>query len=199
MDIGISDKDRKEIADGLSHLLADTYTLYLKTHNFHWNVTGPMFNTLHLMFMTQYTELGLAVDLIAETDRRSTVLHDGHAIDQTIEALEERELGANSGGFFAGVRERVSLRRHFRESESGAPGIASTMVEAFNITQDRIARSRLAGDPPDILIGARVGKIGLFDFHRADELITLGRDAVRKALPDLMDHFALATPNAASR
>ena len=69
MDIGITDKDRKEIVDGLSHLLADTYTLYLKTHNFHWNVTGPMFNTLHLMFMTQYTELSLAVDLIAERIR----------------------------------------------------------------------------------------------------------------------------------
>lgn len=69
MDIGIADKDRKEIADGLAHLLADTYTLYLKTHNFHWNVTGPMFNTLHLMFETQYTELALAVDLIAERIR----------------------------------------------------------------------------------------------------------------------------------
>ena len=69
MDIGIADKDRKEIADGLSHLLADTYTLYLKTHNFHWNVTGPMFNTLHLMFETQYNELALAVDLIAERIR----------------------------------------------------------------------------------------------------------------------------------
>lgn len=69
MDIGINDKDRKAIADGLSHLLADTYTLYLKTHNFHWNVTGPMFNTLHLMFETQYNELALAVDLIAERIR----------------------------------------------------------------------------------------------------------------------------------
>lgn len=67
--IGIADKDRKEIAQGLSHLLADTYTLYLKTHNFHWNVTGPMFQTLHLMFETQYTELALAVDLIAERIR----------------------------------------------------------------------------------------------------------------------------------
>lgn len=69
IDIGISDKQRKEIADGLGHLLADTYTLYLKTHNYHWNVTGPMFNTLHLMFETQYTELALAVDLIAERIR----------------------------------------------------------------------------------------------------------------------------------
>jgi starvation-inducible DNA-binding protein len=67
--IGISDKDRAAIAGGLSKLLADTYTLYLTTHNFHWNVTGPMFNTLHLMFMTQYTELWAAVDPIAERIR----------------------------------------------------------------------------------------------------------------------------------
>ncbi|MEX2450124.1 MAG: Dps family protein [Rhodospirillales bacterium] len=69
IDIGIQDKDRKAIADGLSHLLADTYTLYLKTHNYHWNVTGPLFNTLHLMFETQYNELALAVDQIAERIR----------------------------------------------------------------------------------------------------------------------------------
>jgi len=69
IDIGIKDRDRKAIADGLSRLLADTYTLYLKTHNFHWNVTGPMFQTLHLMFETQYNELALAVDQIAERIR----------------------------------------------------------------------------------------------------------------------------------
>jgi starvation-inducible DNA-binding protein len=69
IDIGISAKERKQIAEGLSHVLADTYTLYLKTHNFHWNVTGPMFNTLHLMFEGHYNELALAVDLIAERIR----------------------------------------------------------------------------------------------------------------------------------
>ena len=69
VDIGIDAGTREEIADGLSHLLADTYSLYLKTHYFHWNVTGPMFQTLHLMFETQYTELALAVDLIAERIR----------------------------------------------------------------------------------------------------------------------------------
>lgn len=69
IDIGISDELRQEIGEGLSRLLADTYTLYLKTHNFHWNVTGPLFNTLHLMFETQYTELALAVDLVAERIR----------------------------------------------------------------------------------------------------------------------------------
>jgi starvation-inducible DNA-binding protein len=69
IDIGISEHDRKHIADGLGRLLADTYTLYLMTHNFHWNVKGPMFNTLHLMFETQYNELALAVDSIAERIR----------------------------------------------------------------------------------------------------------------------------------
>jgi len=67
--IGISEKDRTAIAKGLSRVLADTYTLYLTTHNFHWNVTGPMFNTLHLMFMGQYTELWNAVDPVAERIR----------------------------------------------------------------------------------------------------------------------------------
>jgi starvation-inducible DNA-binding protein len=67
--IGIADKDRAAISHGLSRLLADTYTLYLTTHNFHWNVTGPMFNTLHTMFMAQYTELWNAVDPIAERIR----------------------------------------------------------------------------------------------------------------------------------
>jgi starvation-inducible DNA-binding protein len=69
INIGIDESDRAAIVGGLSKLLADTYTLYLTTHNFHWNVTGPMFNTLHLMFMQQYTELWNAVDPVAERIR----------------------------------------------------------------------------------------------------------------------------------
>ena len=69
MDIGISEADRKKIAEGLSALLADSYTLYLMTHNFHWNVTGPQFNSLHNMFMGQYTEQWNALDVIAERIR----------------------------------------------------------------------------------------------------------------------------------
>ncbi|MEY4209044.1 MAG: hypothetical protein RLZZ20_2196 [Pseudomonadota bacterium] len=69
MDFGITDTDRRQIIEGLKRLLADTYTLYLKTHNFHWNVTGPMFQTLHQLFMTFYTEQWAAVDLIAERIR----------------------------------------------------------------------------------------------------------------------------------
>ncbi len=77
IDIGIDAKQRKAIAAGLSRVLADSYTLYLKTHNFHWNVTGPMFQTLHLMFETQYNELALAVDLVAERIRALGVVAPG--------------------------------------------------------------------------------------------------------------------------
>jgi starvation-inducible DNA-binding protein len=77
INIGIPESDRKTIAGELSKLLADSYTLYLKTHYFHWNVTGPMFQTLHLMFETQYTELALAVDLIAERIRALGVFAPG--------------------------------------------------------------------------------------------------------------------------
>lgn len=77
IDIGIPTSDREKIAEGLSRLLADSYTLYLKTHNFHWNVTGPMFRTLHLMFEEQYTELALAVDVIAERIRSLGVTAPG--------------------------------------------------------------------------------------------------------------------------
>ncbi len=69
IDIGISESDRKKISEGLSNLLADSYTLYMMTHNFHWNVKGPQFNTLHTMFMAQYTEQWAALDIIAERIR----------------------------------------------------------------------------------------------------------------------------------
>jgi starvation-inducible DNA-binding protein len=88
--LGIQEKDRLAITDGLSHLLADTYTLYLKTHKFHWNVTGPMFQTVHLMFETQYTELALAVDLIAERIRALDVLAPGSYSEFTqLSSVEE--------------------------------------------------------------------------------------------------------------
>jgi starvation-inducible DNA-binding protein len=77
INIGIAEKDRTEIVQGLSRMLADTYTLYLKTHGFHWNVTGPMFTTLHTMFEQQYNELALAVDLIAERIRALGALAPG--------------------------------------------------------------------------------------------------------------------------
>jgi starvation-inducible DNA-binding protein len=114
IDIGISEKDRKQIADGLSRLLADTYTLYLKTHNFHWNVTGPMFNTLHLMFEQQYTELALAVDLIAE---------------------RIRALGVKAPGSYAEFGKLTSLKE-----AAGWPD-AETMVAELAKDQEAVCRT----------------------------------------------------------
>jgi len=89
---GIEEKDRQAIAAGLSNLLADTYTLYLKTHNFHWNVTGPMFQTLHLMFEEQYNELALAVDMIAERIRALGVVAPGsYKAFAKLSSIEEEE------------------------------------------------------------------------------------------------------------
>lgn len=90
IDIGIPEKHRLKIGESLSRLLADSYTLYLKTHNYHWNVTGPMFQTLHLMFETQYNELALAVDLIAERIRSLGVNAPGsYAAFSKLSSIEE--------------------------------------------------------------------------------------------------------------
>ena len=97
IEIGISDQDREAIAAGLSRLLADSYTLYLKTHNYHWNVTGPLFNTLHLMFETQYTELAMAVDEIAERIRALGVAAPGSYADfSRLTAIEEAAGGESA-------------------------------------------------------------------------------------------------------
>jgi starvation-inducible DNA-binding protein len=120
IDIGISKKDRKTIADGLSKLLADTYTLYLKTHNFHWNVEGPMFNTLHLMFEQQYNELALAVDAIAE---------------------RIRALGHPAPGSYAAYAKLSSIKE-----ENGVPK-AEEMIRQLVEGQEAVARTARAVFP----------------------------------------------------
>ncbi len=94
INIGIPENDRKTIANGLAKVLADSYTLYLKTHNYHWNVTGPLFNTLHLMFEAQYTELATAVDEIAERIRALGVAAPGSykAFTKLTEIEEETDI-----------------------------------------------------------------------------------------------------------
>lgn len=110
MNTGISEGDRKAIAQGLSKLLADSYTLYLKTHNYHWNVTGPMFQTLHLMFETHYTELQTAVDEIAERIRslgefapgsyaafgKLTTIEESHEVPKANEMIRQLVAGHES-------------------------------------------------------------------------------------------------------
>ena len=114
INIGIVEQDRLAIAAGLSRLLADTYTVYLKTHNYHWNVTGPMFNTLHTMFEEQYTELAAAVDLIAE---------------------RIRALGVFAPGSFAEFSELTNITE-----ESGAP-TAEEMISQLVSDQEAIVRT----------------------------------------------------------
>ncbi|MEO0616655.1 MAG: Dps family protein [Pseudomonadota bacterium] len=129
IDIGISDSDRKKIAAGLSRLLADSYSTYLKTHNFHWNVEGPMFATLHTMFETQYTELATAVDDVAE---------------------RIRALGEPAPGSYSAYAELSSVA-----DETGHPG-ALDMVRQLVTAQETIARTarevmplaESAGDEP---------------------------------------------------
>jgi starvation-inducible DNA-binding protein len=114
--IGIDATDRARIAEGLSRLLADTYTLYLKTHNYHWNVTGPMFQTLHLMFENHYNELALAVDLVAE---------------------RIRALGFPAPGSY---REFVALAS-VNEDAPGERVDATTMIERLLSAHETVART----------------------------------------------------------
>ena len=139
VDIGIATDDRRRIAEGLSRFLADSYTLYLKTHNFHWNVTGPMFNSLHNMFMDQYTEQWTALDEIAE---------------------RIRALGFNAPGSYAEFDRLTSIREE--PGATGGPDWQSMVRQlvAGNEAVCRTARSVLsvaddADDEPteDLLIG----------------------------------------------
>ena len=119
IDIGINEKDRKAIAEGLSRVLADTYTLYLKTHNFHWNVTGPQFNTLHLMFMAQYTEMWNAVDLVAERIRAL-----GHPAPGSYAAFSKLASIKEADGV-------PSAKEMLKQLVAGHEAVAKTMRKVF--------------------------------------------------------------------
>jgi NTE family protein len=116
---------------------------------------------------------------------------EGAEIEVEIEV--EGPVEEKRGGILDGIRSttnfirRKTLPRHFFRRDDGAPGMVTVMLDSFNIMQDRITRSRLAGDPPDMLISCKAGRIGLFDFHRADELIFAGREAVKRALPEILE------------
>ena len=114
LDIGISTQDRQEIASGLSNLLADSYSLYLKTHNYHWNVEGPLFNTLHLMFEGHYSELATAVDEIAE---------------------RIRALGVKAPGSYSAYSELTSI------SEASGDETAEEMIRQLVVGQETVART----------------------------------------------------------
>jgi NTE family protein len=160
--------------------------------NGRWLFDGALVNPIPVTLCRALgAEVVIAVNLVSDTTFRGTVIHDPLSIEPTLEKYRfgapdaERTLGARIFGGMGG-----NLRRLFGKREDGAPGIANAMMDAFNIAQGRISRSRLAGDPPDVLINARLGKVGLFDFHRADELIAIGREATRRALPEITSDIA---------
>ena len=124
INIGINETAREQIAEGLAKVLADSYTLYLKTHNFHWNVTGPMFNTLHLMFEGQYTELALAVDSIAERIR--ALDHYAPGSYKAFAALTEIEEET----------ENVSAEVMIEQLIVGQETVARAAREAFKLAED---------------------------------------------------------------
>ncbi|MGA2042771.1 MAG: patatin-like phospholipase family protein [Roseiarcus sp.] len=143
----------------------------------------------------------IAINISSDVLTRGTAIQDlQHFIEDSLAGNSQVAPSAKKqGGIMGGLSRGAGLlRRPFGSAESGAPGIASVMADAFNITQDRIMRSRLAGDPPDVLITARMNKIGLFEFHRADEMIALGREAARKAFDEIRDHIDLDPPEPAA-
>jgi len=146
-----------------------------------WLFDGALVNPVPVTICRALgADLVIAVNLVSDTMFRGTVIRDPgqrgerRAEDQASAPTEETRPPASPLRFF-----------HRKPQRMLAPGFAKTMVDAFNIAQDRIARSRLAGDPPDVLVNARLGSIGLFDFNRAEELIAYGREAVRHVLPEL--------------
>ena len=128
MDIGISKKDRATIAKGLSQLLADSYTLYLMTHNFHWNVTGPQFNSLHAMFMAQYTEQWTALDQIAERIRAL-----GHPAPGTYKEF----VALASIKEVEGVPKADAMVRHLVDAQEAVARTARSLFAAVDKANDQ--------------------------------------------------------------
>lgn len=147
-----------------------------------WLMDGALVNPVPV---TAARALGadvvLCVNLNSDMTGRGTVIQS-HGADPDPEP--EPPVGARPAAsrWFGGMRERM---RGIVGRVNDQPGLAGVMVDAFNITQDRISRSRLAGDPPDVMIGPKLGRVGLFDFHRADEAIALGRHATERALEEI--------------
>jgi NTE family protein len=160
-----------------------------------WLIDGAIVNPVPVSLARALgADKVIAVNIVSDMLGRGTTLRDPDAVEdvaqKTLEqAVAERAETGVIGGMLGMRGSAAWLRRPFARAQSGAPGIAAVMVDAFNITQDRVTRSRLAGDPPDVLITARLGKIGLFEFHRAEELIALGREAARRAVDDLREHI----------
>ena len=137
----------------------------------------------------------IALNISSDRFGRGTAIQDPFGRPERAPAVEVEEPVRDSSSMIA--RWWRGANGSARAGETAAPGLMTSMVNAFDILQDRIMRSRLAGDPPDALVQVKVGKIGMFEFHRADELIALGREAVRRAAVEIREHADLAPIDAA--
>jgi NTE family protein len=155
-----------------------------------WLMDGALVNPVPVTVARAFgADLVICVNLNGDIRIRGTVIqsHGAEGSDELVDAITEEP---RARGFFGSWRE--GARR--ADKPPGAPGIAGVMIDAFNITQDRISRSRLAGDPPDLIIGPKTSAIGLFEFHRASECIDLGQQAAERALPEIREILANAAP-----
>lgn len=162
----------------------------VRVHN-RWLFDGALVNPIPVSVCRALgADIVIAVSLVSDTMFRGSVVGDRHAGDGAVDVLADKIEEATAGSsWLGGAHARRFLKRYFTRPANGVPGITNVMLDAFTITQDRIARSRLAGDPPDILIATRLEDIGLFDFHKAPVMIARGRDAARRRMPDIEDHL----------
>jgi NTE family protein len=161
-----------------------------------WLMDGALVNPVPINVARALgADVVIAINISSDVLTRGTAIQDplyfAEKVNPSEAARREPQSEKKSGIMFNLSRGARLFHRPSAAGVEGVPGIASVMADAFNITQDRIMRSRLAGDPPDVLITARMTKIGLFEFHRADELIALGREAARKAIDEIREHIDL--------
>jgi NTE family protein len=157
-----------------------------------WLVDGALVNPIPVSVCRAVgADIVIAVNLTSDIFGRGTVVQDHSADTIASRAIDK----ATSDGIVSGEDARKVLRRQLLGNDNGPPGIPSVMVEAYNIIQDRIARSRLAGDPPDITITPKLGRIGLFEFHRAAEAIEVGYYVGRRMVPEIRDIISELTPS----
>jgi NTE family protein len=157
-----------------------------------WLIDGAIVNPVPIsVARAMGAEQVIAINVAADGFGRGTAIQNPDHRESALLAADLDEVRTSNGrpaGVIDSLRQRTGLfRRQLAKPGPGSPGLAQVMVDAFNITQDRIMRARLAGDPPDVMVTLRVGKIGLFEFHRAEELIACGREAVRKASHDILE------------
>ncbi len=163
-----------------------------------WLVDGALVNPVPVSTARALgAEIVIAANLSNDVFGHSTTIFDHGTGPEVVEPVVEVEEPPKRGfsKFFSAER---TMKREFFGS-GDRPGISTVMVDAFNIMQDRITRARLAGDPPDLLIAPRVGKIGWFDFHRADEMIALGARAAERAVESIQEAIEIMAPEVANR